>query len=1006
MKKRIAALLLVFLMICTTVLTSCNNNEEIEPEDVRRALTITLYCVTDKETTPEAIQRVENAINQITMHRLSTQIKLRFYTQDKYDEVIDNLVADIALEEKAKADAAAESASAAKESRRIAQIDKLIAADKAEVTTKKLIIWSTETEEEDDDEEDETFETEKNIFGEDVEKYPEATPTQLDIFLICGTENLNKYVTEEPYASDDESFLVSLDEEMALSAKAIKQYVNETVLLAGKVGNVQYAIPTNKRMAGESTYLVLDRALMKKYGFAEDDIRQLTSAKFASYLEQIKQNEPDVVPFKSAPDAPGVVSLFEGDSIFGTYVSNTAVTGFKAVPKNLLAAYQYTDHLIYMEQFKRNGYIPETVDESARCGAAVVTASEEEVEDEYDSSKYVVKLLSKGMATTDTIGEYMFGISKYTRDPKRCLEIITLINTNSELRNLLQYGVNGYNYRVDPDTNRIERLNHDYMMNIFATGNTFIAYPEEDMEPDVWEKAKTANKNAIVSPYLGFLFKKEKNADLIEKMKQLSASVLEQIKSYNVEESRLEKIEKLEKSKEDYLKDAESYLNELNIVKEEAEEYIAKIEAAQTELEPYNEALNKAKSAISSYDSEIKQLENRKSSLEKLIAAEEKVKPTEEKPDLAPDQEKIDGWKKEIEECDEEIRAQRGYSYELRKDLAKAQAEYDEKNKVLTDLQAEYKARKITVIDSEGKEVERDLSVAYSARKNNMENSLKQADNTQTQIDALLIPEQSVLDAKYAELEARLAEYNEKVEKLMTELSDLNKQAVTYNDAVKAAEEDLKNAKTNVEKALEAYSGFRRTSAIALSYIEDKETELAEAEEKVAAKEKEIEERKDDSKLEKLNSELDELKAKAEEIRTALTAARADYDKTFENGKSEKAAYDAAVADQAAKQKALDDANAAEIYDQIAAKSAEKDEASQILKKSTSEYNNFTKTSTECYDAIAYTLYNEFFKGIVTDLEKNNVDYQQFMNIGEEQAENENGIVYIYNEWYEATYGG
>ncbi len=142
--------------------------------------------------------------------------------------------------------------------------------------------------------------------------------------------------------------------------------------------------------------------------------------------------------------------------------------------------------------------------------------------------------------------------------------------------------------------------------------------------------------------------------------------------------------------------------------------------------------------------------------------------------------------------------------------------------------------------------------------------------------------------AKYAELEARLAEYNEKVEKLMTELSDLNKQAVTYNDAVKAAEEDLKNAKTNVEKALEAYSGFRRTSAIALSYIEDKETELAEAEEKVAAKEKEIEERKDDSKLEKLNSELDELKANDEVIVITGTTAETYLTEKYPNIKLQK----------------------------------------------------------------------------------------------------------------------
>ena len=98
MKKKIAALLLLLVMICGAVLTSCNNSTEIiEDEQTRRALTITLYCITDEKTTPEAIQKVEDAINQITKKRYSTQIKLRFYKESEYDTVIDNLVDETAI---------------------------------------------------------------------------------------------------------------------------------------------------------------------------------------------------------------------------------------------------------------------------------------------------------------------------------------------------------------------------------------------------------------------------------------------------------------------------------------------------------------------------------------------------------------------------------------------------------------------------------------------------------------------------------------------------------------------------------------------------------------------------------------------------------------------------------------------------------------------------------------------------------------------------------------------
>lgn len=978
MKKKIAALILLLVMVCGAVLTSCNNSKDIiEADETRRALTITLYCITDEKTTAEAIQKVEDAINQITKKRYSTQIKLRFYKESEYDGVIDNLVADIALEEKQKADQESANAASAKESRRRAAIDKLISMDKAEVTTRKLIVWSTEGDGEETEEEEETYETTQNIFGDSVEKYPDATDTQLDIFLICGTENLNKYVMEEPYATDDESFLVSMDESLTLNSKAIKQYVNETVLLAGKVGNVQYAIPTNKRMADESTYLILDRALMKKYGFAEDDIRTLTSAKFASYLETIKENEPDVIPMKNAPDAPGIVSLFGEESIFGTYVANTAVTGFKAVPKNLLSAYQYTDHIIYMEQYKRNGYIQESADENARYGAQVVSMSDEEAEN-YDESKYIVKVLGKGMATTESIGQYMFGISKYTRDVNRCMEIITLITTNAEIRNLLQYGVEGINYKIDGDTGRLQRITQDYMMNIFATGNTFIAYPEEDMELDVWEKDKAANRSTIVSPYLGFIFEKEKNADLIAKMKELSNSVLAQVKAFDVEQRRLEKIEELKKELNDYKKEADKYKEQLDLIKDTAESYLGRIDEAKEELKPYADDLTKAKDALKPYDKEIETLNAKIKDLQKKISDEEKVKPTDDNPDLAPDQSKIDAWKKEIEEAELNIRAQRGYSYELRKALAEVQAIYDEHNKVVTDLEAEYEALTVTGVDSSGKEVEYPMKTAYSARLNNFNSFNNNVEATQKQIDALSAPAQSKIDKDYAELKTLVETSQVEYDKLSEEYSKLNIEMKQYKDQISKASDARDEAQKAADEALKAYNEKNKDGAVALSYVEDKEAEIAA--------------NTDEEKAEQLNSELAELQAA--------------YAKACAPAAAEKKAYDAAIATLEEKQEALDNLMNGEEYLHLFDVESQLSALNTTLKSAMQELENFKTKSSEYYDEIALNLYTEFFKDTVTDLEINNDDYKQFMNIGEDFADNEDGVVYIYNEWYSSMYGG
>ena len=56
---------------------------------------------------------------------------------------------------------------------------------------------------------------------------------------------------------------------------------------------------------------------------------------------------------------------------------------------------------------------------------------------------------------------------------------------------------------------------------------------------------------------------------------------------------------------------------------------------------------------------------------------------------------------------------------------------------------------------------------------------------------------------------------------------------------------------------------------------------------------------------------------------------------------------------------------------------------------------------------LIYSDYAPLLKKLDEDLGtlSNNADYQQFMNVGEEQADNENGVVYIYNEWYASMYG-
>ena len=1012
MKKRLIALLLTVLMVFSVALTSCQQDDgEIEAEQSRRSLTIKITCVTDESTTEEAVKAVQERINLITKQRFKTQIVLELITEDQYNEYIDNRVADIALVEQQKADEESLSESAEKESKRISAIDKLILNDKAEVTRMPLFVEP----EEEETTEGETYETEQNILGENVEKYPEVTDTQLDIFLICGTENLNKYVTDETYATDGESFLVAMDEYLTLDAKDIAKFVNPTILLAGKVQNRTYAIPTNKRIADESTYLIINRDLYKKYvlnapenaenRYTEDSPKSLTSKALSFFLQQLKEQAPDVAPMLSACDAPGIVGLFQEDTIFGTYVANTTVAGFKAQPKNLLSAYQYTDHYIYMKQYERNGYIwPEDkITEDTVWGCSVVTG-DDSVISEYDDDDYIKVVLEKGIATSESAGQYMFGISKYTADPQRCMEIITFLNTNSEFRNLLQYGIEGVNYKIDAETRKLVRLNDEYMMNIYATGNTFIAYPEEDMELDVWEKAKEANLATIVSPYMGFIFEDEENAELIAAVKALSDQILKRIEEYDVETDRLNQIDILTKGDpdleieitgsksptmewglENLQKRADYQLSLIEPLEAILVEAKAKVTAAEEALVPYTEAYKVANTNLAVYTKVIDNLEVQLTRYQTML--EEELKKAEDaetaettaegtaKP-TGPDPEKVAEYEAKIAELTLDIKEQEGYARPYREAFAKANEEYLAMRDILSEAEDEYNAITFTEVNDEGEEEEKKAGVALTSRQKNYEATLKVIANAEKALAALQLPTEEELNTEYADLQALYAQLQDEAAALAAAVENLGITAqptvnsiTELTDQITALAEDLAEAEDTLkpfarERAIAYYDYFTAVDAL----------EAAEEGADTAA----------------LQAEVDKYKAV--------------YDAKVAEAKEAQDAVDAVEAQIASLEEQIDTLEADATYVEYNLKKEELNAKNKEVNTTKKAVSGFTLVVSDYYDEIAENLYNTFFESLIEECELD-PNYQIFMNV-DDQAENEKGVVYKYLEWYSSMYGG
>ena len=91
-----------------------------------------------------------------------------------------------------------------------------------------------------------------------------------------------------------------------------------------------------------------------------------------------------------------------------------------------------------------------------------------------------------------------------TKYNDRSIEIIYAINNDSELRNLLQYGVEGANYTKAPKSIEVVRNKDEncYEMNLIYTGNVFTAYNCEEIgwTNDAKANGQKQNQDAIMAP--------------------------------------------------------------------------------------------------------------------------------------------------------------------------------------------------------------------------------------------------------------------------------------------------------------------------------------------------------------------------------------------------------------------------------------------------------------------------------------------------------------------------
>ena len=570
MMKKIICLVLGLLMVLMAF-TACGNEEDakdaINDKASRTTTTLNMWVITESELVAEMSDKLLNgwdpdqrltkwtdeqrseyeswsnekkealeqlddigdAISKITKKKLKTKLNVVYVTADRYYEKLEQAFVDHekALEE------AKEAAKAEREA------------------LKNGETLAEETEPID--------ETEINDMGIPELKYPEAPTYQVDVFFVGNFEKYREYA--------DADMMVSLDDKLENTAMQLSYYVNQVFLDAAVYNGVRFAIP-NHRPVGEYTYLCVKTAEMEKYGFNVSDFsnHSVYDGKFYEFIAEVQKNQDatGIYPiYTNSADGKLPLELIhywnydlnsaEGDclltpdqfSLFGSVFNNVNDEGALITQGTVLNSGNMLSNEVFMKQYLARkleyeaSYI--TTDATVDAAACVVTGGWE-LQQQYVDNGYQVLMMANPRAVGENVYDAMFAVGGHTTDENRAMEIITLLNTNSEMRNLLQYGIEGVNYTLssvtveENGTNTeyyyVEQTaNNFYKMDIEKTGNVFIAYPEGKENVFEWEYGKHQNLDAALYPTIGFHMDLE-NYKLDTKSIRIIEAVSDRVWSY------------------------------------------------------------------------------------------------------------------------------------------------------------------------------------------------------------------------------------------------------------------------------------------------------------------------------------------------------------------------------------------------------------------------------------------------------------------------------------------
>ena len=611
-KRLLCMALILILVMSALFLVACSKDEEVAEDNADEgAKTITMWVVSENKVSAEDEKLVEAAFSEITKSKFKVNVDIKYFTEDEYLEKLEEAM-ELAQQEKEQKELCAELLEEAiSDAKKKGNTDKDAVRQQFFADHPEYAKFKNDMMNVGDEEETGAVQEDETVINEDYGipeiKYPEAGENQVDIIYLAGYDTYVDFVEKEWLAALDEQLAGSASKLTSYISATLMEGVKQNNMTYAIPNNVEIGKYTymllDKQLVDEyplnyeKVSSVVDcKNFINDMLEYEPDVLPIAST-YDECMNMLVwywniQYKSEVVTPKDEDGNPLLQEVTNPDGTYKTdedgnfiyeevkytkydysfltgddnkfnmvgvvYSSAADISRGKMNMEftNLLADQKYIDTLLTLKYYEYNDCYGTPAENqqvaiSFTEGSYAIKAEADlngGVYTDENGKQYYPVIVKYPQAEEEDLYGSMFAVTAFSENLSECMQVLTELNTTSELKNILQYGIEGEHYELqtqNPEISPVKRLvGCEYIMDINKTGNCFLAYPEEGQPIDYWENVKIQNNDSLVDPLLGFDFNErlanltleETNPDtldnsLINNVNNLSAEIWARIEA-------------------------------------------------------------------------------------------------------------------------------------------------------------------------------------------------------------------------------------------------------------------------------------------------------------------------------------------------------------------------------------------------------------------------------------------------------------------------------------------